>query len=293
MTVPPAAVSSGAVPAAFELKSAQLTLVALVVKTHDLAIVAAELARSFGPKGESPDFFDTDGVVIDFTQTDIVLPHPQWELLMKAFAACKLVPMAVRGLDPASLAVAQRLGLTEAPPEPRRVVAPGAKAVPASAPLVPVSVPVPATVVVPAPAARTAPAVAPVAAQPVASAPPAAREAAPVPTMVITKPLRSGQKIYARGGDLVVLAMVNRGAEVIADGNIHVYAPLRGKAMAGARGNTAARIFSLCLEPELVSIAGIYRTTEKELAGDVLGKPAQVRLSDDGSEKLIIESLKS
>jgi septum site-determining protein MinC len=111
--------------------------------------------------------------------------------------------------------------------------------------------------------------------------------------MVITKPLRSGQKIYARGGDLVVLAMVNRGAEVIADGNIHVYAPLRGKAMAGARGNTGARIFSLCLEPELVSIAGIYRTTEKELAGDVLGKPAQVRLSDDGSEKLIIEALKS
>ena len=288
MTVPPAAVSSGAVPAAFELKSAQLTLVALVVKTHDLAIVAAELARSFGPKGESPDFFDTDGVVIDFTQTDIVLPHPQWELLMKAFAACKLVPMAVRGLDPASLAVAQRLGLTEAPPEPRRVTAPGAKAAsPAPAPLAPV--PAPAAVAVPAPAAR----IAPVAAQPVSSAAPAAREAAPVPTMVITKPLRSGQKIYARGGDLVVLAMVNRGAEVIADGNIHVYAPLRGKAMAGARGNTAARIFSLCLEPELVSIAGIYRTTEKELAGDVLGKPAQVRLSDDGSEKLIIEALKS
>jgi len=288
MTVPPAAVSSGAVPAAFELKSAQLTLVALVVKTHDLAIVAAELGRSFGPKGESPDFFDTDGVVIDFTQTDIVLPHPQWELLMKAFVACKLVPMAVRGLDPASLAVAQRLGLTEAPPEPRRVTAPGTKvASPAPAPLAPV--PAPAAVAVPAPVARTAP----VAAQPAAVAPPAAREAAPVPTMVITKPLRSGQKIYARGGDLVVLAMVNRGAEVIADGNIHVYAPLRGKAMAGARGNTGARIFSLCLEPELVSIAGIYRTTEKELAGDVLGKPAQVRLSDDGSEKLIIEALKS
>lgn len=285
MTVPPAAVSSGAVPAAFELKSAQLTLVALVVKTHDLAIVAAELARSFGPKGESPDFFDTDGVVIDFTQTDIVLPHPQWELLIKAFAACKLVPMAVRGLDPASLAVAQRLGLTEAPPEPRRVVAPGAKSA------APVPVP-PAPSPMPAAAAVTAPA-APISVQPAASAPSAAREAAPVPTMVITKPLRSGQKIYARGGDLVVLAMVNRGAEVIADGNIHVYAPLRGKAMAGARGNTAARIFSLCLEPELVSIAGIYRTTEKELAGDVLGKPAQVRLSDDGSEKLIIESLKS
>jgi len=111
--------------------------------------------------------------------------------------------------------------------------------------------------------------------------------------MVVHKPLRSGQKVYARGGDLVVLAMVNRGAEVIADGNIHVYAPLRGKAMAGARGNTSARIFSLCLEPELVSIAGVYRTTEQELAGDVLGKPAQVRLSDDGKEKIIIEALQS
>ncbi len=273
MTVPPAAVSSGAVPAAFELKSAQLTLVALVVKTHDLAIVAAELVRSFGPKGESPDFFDTDGVVIDFTQTDIVLPHPQWEMLMKAFGACKLVPMAVRGLDPASLAVAQRLGLTEAPPEPRRVAAPATKAA-ASAPAAP------------APLAKAA------AVEP-AGVPALARDAAPVPTMVVTKPLRSGQKVYARGGDLVVLAMVNRGAEVIADGNIHVYAPLRGKAMAGARGNAGARIFSLCLEPELVSIAGIYRTTEKELAGDVLGKPAQVRLSDDGNEKLIIEALKS
>jgi len=284
MTVPPATVSSGAVPASFELKSAQLTLVALVVKTHDLAIVAAELARSFGPKGESPDFFDTDGVVIDFTQTDIVLPHPQWELLMKAFGACKLVPMAVRGLDPPSLAVAQRLGLTEAPPEPRRVVVPGAKA--ASPAPEPEFVQLVLPVVAPVPVVKVAPAES-------AAVPSLARDAAPVPTMVVTKPLRSGQKVYARGGDLVVLAMVNRGAEVIADGNIHVYAPLRGKAMAGARGNTSARIFSLCLEPELVSIAGIYRTTEKELAGDVLGKPAQVRLSDDGNEKLIIEALKS
>ena len=111
--------------------------------------------------------------------------------------------------------------------------------------------------------------------------------------MVVNKPLRSGQKVYARDADLIVMAMVNRGAEVIADGNIHVYAPLRGKAMAGARGNTSARIFALALEPELVSIAGVYRTTEQELGPDVLGKPAQVRLSDDGKEKIIIEALKT
>ena len=111
--------------------------------------------------------------------------------------------------------------------------------------------------------------------------------------MVVDKPLRSGQKIYARGADLVVLAMVNQGAEVVADGNIHVYAPLRGKAMAGASGNTHARIFSLCLEPELISIAGVYRTSENPLADEVRGKPAQVRLSNDGQDKLLIEALKA
>ena len=100
--------------------------------------------------------------------------------------------------------------------------------------------------------------------------------------------LSSGQQVYARGSDLVVLAMVSFGAEVIADGNIHVYAPLRGRAIAGARGDTSARIFSTCLEPQLVSVAGIYRTTETELPADVRGNPAQVRL--DG-EKLLIEPL--
>jgi septum site-determining protein MinC len=98
--------------------------------------------------------------------------------------------------------------------------------------------------------------------------------------------------VYAKGGDLIVLAMVNPGAEVIADGNIHVYAPLRGKAIAGARGNTQARIFAQCMEPELVSIAGVYRTTDKELAADVRGRPAQVFLQTgpDG-EKILIQPL--
>ena len=108
--------------------------------------------------------------------------------------------------------------------------------------------------------------------------------------MVVDRPLRSGQRVYARGGDLIVLAVVSVGAEVIADGNIHVYGPLRGRAIAGARGDTSARIYCTCLEPQLVSIAGIYRTTETPLAADVLGQAAQVRL--DG-EKIIVEPLKS
>jgi septum site-determining protein MinC len=99
--------------------------------------------------------------------------------------------------------------------------------------------------------------------------------------MVVDKPLRSGQQVYARGRDLVVLAMVNPGAEVMADGHIHVYAPLRGKAIAGAKGDTSARIFAASLEAELVSIAGVYRTSDTPLPKEVAGKAAQVWLADD------------
>ena len=140
--------------------------------------------------------------------------------------------------------------------------------------------------VVPEPAAAVAPEApsAPAA----ATDAPAVAAAAPRAAMVIDRPLRSGQQVYAKGCDLIVLAVVSFGAEVIADGNIHVYAPLRGRALAGAHGDTAARIFTTCLEPQLVSIAGIYRTTEKELSADVRGKPAQIWLDGDS---LVIEPL--
>jgi len=108
------------------------------------------------------------------------------------------------------------------------------------------------------------------------------------PTLVIDRPLRSGQRIYAKG-DVVVLGLVSNGAEVIAEGNIHIYAPLRGRALAGVHGNHDARIFCTSLEAELISIAGIYRTTEVPLADAVRGKPAQIRLEE---EKLLIEPLR-
>ena len=276
MPVQPDLAFSASDAPAFELKSAQLTLVALLIKTPDLAKLAAELLKKFGPNGESPEFFDTDGVVLDFSQAGLSLPHPQWNLLLNTLSQCRLVASAVRGLDDASLAVAKKSGIAEAPPDIRRPATSKASSVAASPAVAPTSALPKASQALPSPAMT----------------PPVARDGAN-PTMVVSKPLRSGQKVYARGADLIVMAMVNRGAEVIADGNIHVYAPLRGKAMAGARGNTSARIFALALEPELVSIAGVYRTTEQELGPDVLGKPAQVRLSDDGKEKIIIEALKT
>jgi septum site-determining protein MinC len=116
----------------------------------------------------------------------------------------------------------------------------------------------------------------------------------PLGALVIDKPLRSGQQVYAKGRDLVMLAMVNPGAEVIADGHVHVYATLRGKAIAGARGDTQARIFAQVMEPELLSIAGVYRTSENALPNDVLGKAAHVCLqTGPEGDKLLISALKS
>ncbi|XZG68873.1 septum site-determining protein MinC [Chitinibacteraceae bacterium HSL-7] len=109
-----------------------------------------------------------------------------------------------------------------------------------------------------------------------------------VPAMVVTRPVRTGQQVYARGGDLVVLALVSNGAEVIADGSIHVYAPLRGRALAGARGETSARIYSTCMEAELVSIGGVYRTLDDNVPASIKSKAAQVYFADD---KLVIEAL--
>ncbi|WP_410498487.1 septum site-determining protein MinC [Chitinibacter sp. S2-10] len=111
---------------------------------------------------------------------------------------------------------------------------------------------------------------------------------APQGATIITRPVRTGQQVYAKGGDLIVLALVSNGAEVIADGNIHVYAPLRGRALAGARGDMNARIFTTCMEAELLSIAGIYRSLDQALPDSIRAKPAQVLLDQ---EKIVIEAL--
>lgn len=100
-------------------------------------------------------------------------------------------------------------------------------------------------------------------------------------TMVINRPLRSGQSIYAKDSDLVVIGMVSQGAEIIADGNIHVYGPLRGKAIAGASGDTNALILTTQLDPELLAIAGVYRVIETDLPNNLHDMPAKIELSGD------------
>ena len=98
------------------------------------------------------------------------------------------------------------------------------------------------------------------------------------PTKMVTQPIRSGQRIYARGGDLIVLAAVNAGAEVMADGNIHIYAPLRGRALAGVKGDESARIFCHSMEAELIAIAGAYRVFEDQMPNEYRQKSVQICL---------------
>lgn len=105
--------------------------------------------------------------------------------------------------------------------------------------------------------------------------------------LLIDKPVRSGQQIYARDTDLIIMGPVGPGAEVIADNNIHIYGPLRGRALCGVSGNASTRIFCSSLEAELVSVAGSFRMLET-IPEQLRGKPAQIWLDKD---KLNIEPL--
>lgn len=258
--------ASHAASDAFELKSAALTLVALLLKTSELSLLADAMQARFA---DAPGLFDNDPVAIDLSQLREVAEPIDFDALLALLRQHKMQPIAVKAGSESQMAAALAAGLTEAHgnaprTEARAAVAAASPAMPDAAAAVSTGTDFP-------PALAEAP------------PPPEARRA-----LIVDKPLRSGQRVYAKGADLIVLAVVSYGAEVIADGNIHVYAPLRGRALAGALGDTTARIFTTCMEPQLLSIAGIYRTTETELNADVLGKPAQVRLA---GEKLIVEAI--
>jgi len=112
--------------------------------------------------------------------------------------------------------------------------------------------------------------------------PKAVTEQPKLPAKMITDPVRSGQQVYAENSDLIVLAPVSSGAELIADGCIHIYGALRGRAIAGATGNPQARIFCKKLEADLVAIAGVYMVAE-QMPSKLQGKSVQIRLGEDGN----------
>jgi septum site-determining protein MinC len=115
---------------------------------------------------------------------------------------------------------------------------------------------------------------------PVAIVPNPAPTEAPLPALMQHQPVRSGQRVYARNRDLIVTTVVGAGAEVMADGCVHVYGSLRGRAMAGARGEITARVFCQEFHAELVSIAGVFRVFET-IPPELAGKPVQAWLDGD------------
>jgi septum site-determining protein MinC len=280
----------------FELKSGSVDTLLFVVKTTELDAMRAELTRRFEA---TPEFFANDTVAIDLRR---LADSEQVALgdIVRLLESVRMRPIGVVA-HPAQHAWAAEAGLPFLEARDRRGASAKTAAEEAEAADASAAVSTGATAGTAAGAEPQSASAAPAqpelfstANEPLADTAAAADEAAArvaraEPALVVDRPLRSGQRIYAKG-DLIVLGLVSNGAEVIAEGNIHIYAPLRGRALAGVHGNHDARIFCTCLEAELISIAGIYRTTEVPLPGEVAGKPVQIRLDDE--EKLLIEPLR-
>ncbi|WP_394779959.1 septum site-determining protein MinC [Undibacterium sp.] len=247
------------------------TVVAVAVILHEASTSALETALKDMTAG-TPDFFDDEFAVIDVEP--VSEQKLDWAALIPLFKSFGLNPVAVRNARAEDHADISANGLSlDIVSKPRQEV--DLPAAPAAA------------------AAAVAPAAAAPEAQPVPAAAPQAQaqqSTGNIPAMVIDTPVRAGQRIYARGADLIITASVNNGAEVIADGSIHIYAPLRGRALAGAMGNTEARIFAMSMEAELVSIAGIYRTFENGPPALAANQPVQIKLIGDSIE---VSSVKS
>ena len=252
-----------------EFKGTTLPVVTVSLRSLQADALTAAAKVLFG----DDQFFDGDAALFELSQlTDE--QSADWLPIKKAFEEHGLHVVGVRGGSDELRQSAAAAGLPHFAASERA---------PRAAPAAKTAEPPPVIEITPPPAA--APTQMAIDLAPPAPAVDIAPPATAVPTLVVDRPLRSGQQVYARGGDLVVLAAVNAGAEVIADGSIHIYAPLRGRALAGASGATTARIFTTRFEAELVSIAGIYRTFEAGVPGDLAGKPAQVQLAESKTKK--------
>lgn len=254
----PARPATDSSTATFRLKGGLFPMTALELVAWDSQRFLQDLQDKVA---EAPAFFRDTPVILDLDGLAESVELPLSELV----DLCRrhgLLPVGVRGGSPGREAMAREAGLAclpasrargaRSPREPAGDIAP------------------PETPEAPTPAAPT----------------PAALES-PSPSRVVTTPVRSGQQVYAAGGDLIVLSSVSEGAEVLADGNIHVYGPLRGRALAGVRGDSQARIFCQSLEAELVSIAGDFKLHD-DLQGPLWKRPVQISLD---AQTLRVEAL--
>ncbi len=240
---------------AVEFKGSVFTLTILLIRRFDLNEIAADIKARLAM---APSFFINAPVVLDLALLQKETTALDFAALASLLRAEKLVPVGVSNASDIQhqAAVDNGLALIQNSPARRQgetQVEPKQKPVKAESEKVMIEVPIAAN-----------------------------------PTKVVTQPVRSGQQVYAKGGDLIVLAAVNAGAEVIADGNIHVYAPLRGRALAGVQGDSGAQVFCLSFGAEMVAIAGNYRVFEDQPSSDVQGKTTQIKLN---GEKLLVTAL--
>ncbi len=230
----------------FQLKGSMLAITVLELAYNDLSRLDHQLGEKVT---QAPNFFQNTPVVLSL---DKLQPSAQPLDLPALLSICRnhgLRTLAIRASLPEHVAAAQALDLPVLPPSSarERPIAPNGAA--------------------PAPE--------------LAKKPEKPTEAAVRPTRVVTSPVRGGQQIYAPGGDLLVLAPVSAGAEILADGNIHVYAPMRGRALAGIKGNVHARIFCRTLAAELISIAGRYKVAEDLRRDPNWGEAVHIHLAGD------------
>ena len=232
---------------AFDVKSTRLDALAIQLQTDDVSVIQADLQQRLSRFGDLHS--------MPFTLDVHALSHPaslDLGRLIAVFAKNNLRIIALRHNDErwAALAKQHRLAFSLLPQERadekvRQVVQ--AAETNQTHTAAPVATPLPVT----------------------------------MSTVVVDRPIRTGQQVYAENADLIVLALVSEGAEIIADGNIHVYGPLRGRALAGASGNKQARIFAQSMQAELVSVAGIYRVFDQNLPPHLHHKAVQIHLQDD------------
>ena len=238
----------------FRMKGTTLTSIVLEVIDFEPDTFESQLAEKVN---SAPQFFTRSSLILHLVKS---LSATEFELLVALCRRFKLQPMAVRGevgplrsiINDFGLADVSQSKFTESSLKTTKSESTTSKEQAANEPAAstPVSPPVPT------PAAVTK------------------------PVKVISRPVRSGQQVYAEGGDLVITAAVSEGAEVLADGNIHVYGTLRGRALAGVKGNVHARVFCQSLDAELISIAGQFIMHETVKAS-CWKQPAQIYLEED------------
>lgn len=230
--------------AALDIRYAQVGLLQMKLRTTDPGVILDELT---GKLATAPQFFQQTAICLDLRELET---EPDPAEVRAAIEAVRRGGMLVVGLTegPTSATLAKAIGLP--------VIA-GFRSQNTATPRAPAKVAAPAEI-----------------------APVPQPQSQPLPALIHTQPVRSGQRLYARDRDLIVTATVGAGAEVMADGCVHIYGSLRGRAMAGVRGDAGARVFVREFRAELVAVAGVFKVFE-QLPADLAGHPVQALLAGE------------